>query len=144
MLSLGVSQKPVVMPHYPHMLSEDIDVWTEYLKAPIVTIKELWYDVHVGGAVIPLAGASAMERRVSAGVSRKRIDVICKVGGGYWVVEVKPMGSMLALGQVISYTRMFRAEFIPDGAVWPVVVCYHADPDLIDDFEGAGVGLIEV
>ena len=144
MSDLGVSMKPVVMPSYPHMLAEDIGVWTEYLKAWIVPIKELWYDVHVGQAVILPAGAGEMELKVSAGVSRKRIDVICKVGGGYWVVEVKPMGSMLALGQVLSYTRMFVAEYSPDGQVWGVVVCYHADPDLIDDFELAGVGLIEV
>lgn len=126
------------------MLSEDTGVWTAYLKDPIAPIKELWYDVHVGKAVEPVLVGDALGVRIASGISRKRIDVVCSVGGGYWVVEIKPFGSMLALGQVLSYTRLFVEEFRPAGEVWPVVVCYHVDPDLVDNFEAAEVAVIEV
>lgn len=144
MADLGIGQKPIVMPTYPHMLAEDTGVWTEYLKAPIVPIKRVWYDVHVGKAVVPVAADDLLGARIAAGISRKRIDVVCKVGGGYWVVEIKPFGSMLALGQALSYTRLFIAEYAPPGEVWPVVVCSEVDADLIDEFEAAGVAVIEV
>ena len=51
---------------------------------------------------------------------------------------------MLALGQALTYTRLFIVDYAPPGEVWPVVVCYSVDPDLIDEFEAAGVAVIEV
>ena len=144
MPDLGLGQKPVVMPSYPHMMAQDIEVWSKYLAAPVVEIKRVWYDVHVGGAVEVPGGPESLEGRVAAGITRKRIDVICRVGGGYWVVEVKPLASMLALGQVITYHRRFVSEYRPDGEAFPVVVCENADLDLLDDFGAAGVLVIVV
>lgn len=126
------------------MLSEDTEVWSEYLKAPIAPIKEVWYDVHVGKAVLPVSVGDTLGSRIAAGVTRKRIDVVCRVGGGFWVVEIKPLGSMLALGQALSYTRLFIVEYRPAGEVWPIVVCNSVDEDLVDDFEDAGVAVITV
>lgn len=136
--------KSVVQSFYPHMMALDIEVWSKYLAAPVVPIKEVWYDVHVGGAVEVSGGSDEILHRVAAGVTRKRIDVVCRVGGGYWVVEVKPFGSMLALGQILSYTRLFVQEYRPDGEVIPVVVCSSVDLDLIDEFGDVGVLLITV
>ncbi|GAI24014.1 unnamed protein product [marine sediment metagenome] len=144
MADLGPGQKPIVMPHYPHMMSEDIDVWSAYLTGPVVPVKRVWYDVHVGKAVEVAGGAKELLPRIAAGVTRKRIDVVAAVGGGYWVVEVKPYGSFLALGQVLTYTRLFVAEYRPDGEVWPVVVCREFDRDLMPDFERQGVGMIQI
>ena len=142
MARLPLGQKPIVMPHYPHMLSEDIEVWSTYLKNPLVPITEVWYDIHVGAPVKVLDEADELARRIAAGVSRKRIDVVCRVGGGFWVVEVKPFASMLALGQVISYTQLFVGEYTVDGEVWPVIVCTAADDDLLGQFDALGVAVI--
>lgn len=132
------------MPSYPHMLAEDTEVWSRYLAAPVAPIKDVWYDVHVGGAVTPVEEADLLGARIAAGITRKRIDVIAAVGGGYWVIEVKPFGSMLAVGQISSYTRLFVREYAPDGETWPVIVCDNADPDVTDLCEDLGVVLIEV
>lgn len=142
MLTLGVSQKPVVMPTYPHMLAEDTAVWSKYLASPLVPIKELWYDVHVGAPVRIPAEASDMDRRIAAGISRKRIDVVCRVGGGFWIVEVKPRANMVALGQVLTYSRLFVQDYSPRGEVWPVIVCDSADEDLVSQFDELGVAVI--
>lgn len=142
MALLGQSQKPIVMPHYPHMLAEDVEVWSRYLADPIVLIDEVWYDVHVGQGMSLPVGAGDIEWRVAAGVSRKRIDAVCRIGGGFWVVEIKPLASMLALGQVLSYTRLFLEEYQVTGEVWPVIVCDRADEDLIGEFEMLGVLVI--
>jgi len=124
------------------MLSEDTEVWSKYLSAPIVPIKAVWYDVRVGKPVQLPGGASQMELQIAAGLTRKRIDVIAAVGSGFWVIEVKPFASMLALGQIISYRHLFVQEYTVDGDVWPVVVCDAADEDLVDEFEMLGVALI--
>lgn len=130
------------MPTYPHMLAEDTEVWTKYLQSPLVQIKELWYDVHVGKPVDVGDGASDMDRRIAAGLTRKRIDVVAAVGGGYWVIEVKPRANMVALGQVVTYARLFALDYKHTGEVWPVIVCDSVDEDLLDEFEELGVAVI--
>ncbi|MBA7540029.1 hypothetical protein ES705_32318 [subsurface metagenome] len=132
------------MTHYPHMLAEDTEVWSKYLAAPVHRITEVWYDLHVGGPVAGVKPEDKLGMRIASGITRKRIDVVARVGGGWWVVEIKPFASMLALGQVLSYTRMFIEEYRPIEEVKSVVVCDAVDPDLLDEFEADGVIVIEV
>lgn len=139
---LGTSQKPIVMPSYPHMLAEDTAVWSKYLASPVLAIKEVWYDVHVGKPVPGLAPGDELGMRIASGITRKRIDAVCRVDSVLWVVEIKPYASMLALGQVLSYTRMFIDEFRPTGEVVSVIVCDGVDVDLLDEFEALGVIVI--
>lgn len=83
--------------------------------------------------------ATEVEKKVAAGVSRKRIDVVCLVDSDFWVVEVKPYASMLAVGQVISYARLFAKEYLRSGRVMPVIVCDNKDEDLLDGFGELGI-----
>lgn len=142
MPALGVSQKPVVMPSYPHMMAEDVAVWTRYLKSPLVRIQEVWYDVHVGKAVEPILGGDTLSARISAGISRKRIDVVARVGDAFWVIEVKPIANMTAVGQAVSYSRLFIQEFELRREVWGVIICDQADEDIVGICEDLGVVVI--
>lgn len=137
--SLGPGQKPILRPHYPHMLAEDNAVWMKFLQTDAHRLKEVWYDVRVGQAVLLPVGASDLERRIAAGLTRKRIDVVCSVGGGFWVVEIKPYASMLAVGQIITYTRLFSLQYTVSGEIIPVIVCDSYDEDLVDEFDELGV-----
>lgn len=139
MSELGPGQEALVRPHYPHFLAEDDSVWTRFLKTDADRITRVWYDVRVGKPMYLSPGASEVEIKVAAGVSRKRIDVVCLVKGEYWVVEVKPYASMLASGQVITYARLFAQEYVRDGRVIPVIVCNRVDDDLIDGFSELGI-----
>lgn len=139
MADLGPGQKPIIRPHYPHMLTEDNNVWTKFLQTDGHMLKKVWYDVKVGLPVFLGLGASDIERRIAASVTRKRIDVVCSVEGGYWVVEIKPRASMLAVGQVLSYVRLFSLEYLPDGQTIPVIVCDSYDEDLVDEFDEMGI-----
>lgn len=121
------------------MLAEDNAVWTRFLKAEADRISELWYDIRVGQPVYITPESSEMERRIARGLTRKRIDVICRVGRDLWVVEIKPYASMLALGQVISYARLFALEYVVQGRILPVIVCDTVDGDLIDEFDELGI-----
>lgn len=143
MPGLGVSQKPIVMTHYPHMLAEDTEVWSKYLADPVHPIKEVWYDVHVGKPVQGLRADDELGMRIAAGITRKRIDVVARVGGGFWVIELKPFAGMVALGQILSYTRLFIEEYRPEESVLSVIVCNAVDDDLVDEFEAVGVLVIE-
>lgn len=132
------------MPHYPHMLYEDTVVWSKFLELEDFPIERVWYDVRVGSAVDVGPGSDELVRRISRGITRKRIDVVAKVGGVFWVIEIKPYGNFVALGQVISYRRLFDSEYGRGKQVLGVLVCETLDPDLRDDFQDAGVRVYEV
>lgn len=132
------------MPHYPHMLAEDVRVWSAYLRDPLSLISEVWYDVHVGQAVFPGVGAGSLERRVAQGVTRKRIDVVAAVPGGYWVVEVKPRADMTAFGQVVTYTKLFVEDYRAEGKVTGVIVCDSFDEDVLRECDEVGIVVITV
>jgi len=143
MADLGIGQSPRILTRYPHMMSEDVAVWTDFLKINPDFFQEVWYDVHVGSTMPLPAGATDLQIQVAMGVSRKRIDVIGRTGAEMWVVEIKPYGNMVALGQVITYHRLFTKEFEPQIPVIPVIICANLDPDLADDLEVHGVGFYE-
>ncbi|GAI07867.1 unnamed protein product [marine sediment metagenome] len=121
------------------MLAEDTAVWTKFLLSGFIEIKEVWYDVRVGQPVFLGLGASDVDQRIAAGLTRKRIDVVCSVGGGIWVVEVKPYANMYAVGQIFTYARLYTLEYTSPGQVIPVIVCDDYDVDLIDEFDELGV-----
>lgn len=140
---LGPGREPLIRPHYPHMLAEDNAVWTRFLEGNFERLHEVWYDVRVGKAVELDEDASDMEKRIAAGLTRKRIDVVGWDGGSYWVIEVKPYAGMLAVGQVISYARLFALEYVIKGRVVPVIVCDTADADLLEEFEELGILVVQ-
>jgi len=131
------------MPHYPHMLLEDTAVWTKFLKQQNYGIKRVWYDVRVGISTRLNGTANETLRKIADGVSRKRIDAVCSVGGGLWVVEIKPYASMQAIGQVITYVRLFVKQYTVPGRTVPVIVCDDYDEDLLDEFDEFGVLVIK-
>ena len=143
MAELGEGQLAVVMPQYPHMMWQDRDVWTRFLEGERPEIRRVWYDVHVGQSVDVGPDGDELLRRISRGLTRKRIDVVARVGGGYWVIEVKPFAGMVALGQVLTYSRLFAAEYPVPGPIVGIVVCDSVDMDVMGDFEASGVGVFE-
>ena len=124
---------PVVMGHYPHMLSEDTDVWSKVLSDPPHKFLKVWYDVHVGKSMADITVDDPVARSVAQGVSRKRIDCVVLTDKKLFVVEIKPFGNMVALGQIISYLRLFRSEFKTRLQPVPAIACYEVDPDILDD-----------
>lgn len=135
MSELGPAQKPIVMAHYPHMMSEDIAVWTRFLKAGTVKITKVWYDVRVGSTVFSGPDMDEMTMRIAAGLTRKRIDAVIEVEGNTWVVEVKPYANMYSVGQILTYVRLFEQEYSYLGRLSAVLLCDDYDVDLVEEFE---------
>lgn len=125
-------------------MASDVEVWSEFLKAPPVKIEGVWYDVHVGKQIESLRPGDELEKKIAAALTRKRIDCVIRTPAAYWVVEVKPFAGYLALGQVLNYARLFATEYQTDREVLAVCVCNEADADVIDDFERMGAVLIQV
>ena len=130
------------MVHYPHMMTEDTEVWTKFLKAGTAKITRVWYDVRVGSTVLQGPEVSELEMRIAAGLTRKRIDAVAEVEGNTWVVEVKPYVTMYALGQILTYVRLFEQEYSYPGQLTAVLLCDDYDIDLLEEFEEFGILVI--
>lgn len=143
MAVLGEGQKPISMPHYPHMLAEDTRIWTKFLESRVVLISRVWYDVRVGMSVLKIVKDGSIEAKIAAGLTRKRIDVVALVERDIWIIEVKPQANMYALGQVLAYTRLFIQEYNPTGQVISVICCGTTDEDLINEFDDFGILVFE-
>lgn len=127
--------------YYPHMMPEDQIVWDRWLVGHGAQVERVWYDVHVGLAVQVPNDLRPEMLRVSQAVTRKRIDAVALMGGVYHVIEVKPWGGYVALGQALVYWRLFRVEVPGAAPTLAVVVCAKADPDCLDDYQEHDVGL---
>ncbi len=139
---LGPGRPAVVSPAYPHMLGEDTVVWTRFLESGDFDIKEVWYDVHVGAEVKGDWPGDSVNARIARGVTRKRIDVVALVDGVLWVIEIKPLATMFAIGQVIVYEGLFVREYETELETWPVIVCDTVDEDVIPECERLGVVVV--
>ncbi len=140
--SLGPGRRAIVAPAYPHMLGEDTAVWTRFLESGDFELKEVWYDLHVGAAVKGDWPGDSINARIAAGVTRKRSEVVALVDGVYWVIEIKPLATMFAIGQVLVYEGLFVTEYEPPIETWPVIVCDTVDEDVIPECERLGVVVV--
>jgi len=140
--SLGDHRKPDIMPNYPHMLAEDRDLWTKFLELGKYSIEKVWYDVHCGlGLPVP-GGKQSIEYKIAQGVTRKRIDVVCTVKNEIWIIEIKPHANMGALGQIITYRKLFTEEYQTELKIVPVILCWTVDPDVAETLYKIGVTIL--
>ena len=142
MATLGPGRLPVVAPAYPHMLGEDIAVWSRFLESGDIALQEVWYDVHVGAEVKGDWTNDSVNARIARGITRKRIDVVAIVDGVYWVIEVKPIAMHFAIGQVLAYESLFIKEYEPELETWPVIICDRVDEDVISICQDLGVVVV--
>jgi len=129
---LEAGEKPEVKSRYVHMMHEDYATWTSLLKSDQNELDEVWYDVHVGRPMAVPAGSPAYMQDVANGVSRKRIDVVGRIGSSMIIIEVKPHANMEAIGQVITYADLFIEEFEIHGSVSAMIVATTCDADILE------------
>jgi hypothetical protein len=134
---------PEVRIKYPHMMPEDTAIWTAFLEGGKYIPDKVWYDVKVGQPMPMPGGEPPWMKKYVSYSTRKRIDVVARVGLDHWVIECKPNAGHAALGQVIHYARAFMREYEYPGEVVPVIITDSMDPDLKIDYQEIGIVVIE-
>lgn len=92
---------------YPHMKPADVEIWEQFIRAKRDFFDRVDYDFHVGdGAAFLPTGEDTPEGRENKLYQRK-IDVVGYRDGQVWLVEVKPMADTEALGQILTYQKLY-------------------------------------
>ncbi len=124
---------------FPHLSQADAAVWATYLAFNAWRYSALDYDVSVGGKAADRASLGSGLLPMWRSLLKKRVDVVGWTAEALEVVEVKPLSSMAALGQVLTYAHLLREEREFRLPLLPVVVCARQDPDLEGVFLSFGV-----
>lgn len=144
MAKFGRWQLPVLMRKYPHLLALDAVCWSRYLAQNHDRMRRVQYDTWCG---TPMAWRPGVEQvpNQSEGCGCKRIDAIYEdLDSHLHLVEVKPYGNYVALGQLLMYADLIQCESPPPHPTHLHIVCFTADPDILPLAGKQGVLVHEV
>ncbi len=96
--------------HYPHMAAGDRPIWERYLDDHAREWDHFAYDVAVGGLDPPPTVTDEAIRRAWRWNTAKRIDALGFNDGAIGIFEVRPYAQVSALGAVLAYSVLLRAE----------------------------------
>ena len=115
---------------YPHMFPLDIAIWERFLDNHGSDFDGFDYDTKVGSGTEPPSGVGDNYARMQQILSKYRIDVIGYKKGSIYIIEVKPNASAGALGQVDTYTELYKRDFNPSETVIGCLVTDRELPDM--------------
>lgn len=127
---------------FPHMSEGDVEVWTPFLLAEVISFESVIYDVGVGGRQAALVPDSEELKPMWLTLIRKRIDAVVFGGGKVWTIEVKPVAGMSALGQALTYRELWNREGRSETKARAMVVCSRVDDDVEELFTLFGVVVV--
>jgi hypothetical protein len=122
-----------------HMFPMDIEIWERFLAAHRGDFLGFIYDVKIGSGTKPLDDLAEPYRGMQRVLSRYRVDVIGVKHNELTLFEVKPSAGTGALGQVVSYARLFRRDYKPQLKVIPALLTDFERPDMRHLAEKMGV-----
>src|SRR3990167_5379179 len=108
---------------YPHMQPEDVAVWDNFVANNPQFFDTCDYDVPVGTGAEPEGDFSEALRAEWTHLTRKKIDVIGYRGDQKWIVEVKPTANARGLGQLLTYSLLYRTHYPHEPAPFLMLVC---------------------
>ncbi len=115
---------------YPHMMPRDVEIWERFIEANPDIFDVVSYDVPVGDGAefdttVHVGVASDMRK-----LYQRKIDVVGRKHGMFFVVEVKPRASTAAIGQVKGYITLFKRDYTINEPVIPMIVTDQMLPEM--------------
>lgn len=96
---------------YPHMKPADVHLWEKFIRANAGFFDTVEYDFPVGRGPDWLDTERDEFAAKQEKLYQKKIDVLGFKGELIWIVEVKPQAGSSALGQVLTYKKLFLDQY---------------------------------
>ena len=133
-----------VLRKYPHLIGEDTEVWTRFIRKFPQRFDTVDYDVLVGKGVDTSTISDIKFQQYWSNLTKKRIDVIGWKNEICTIVEVKKRVSLMTLGQILGYRFLFGREHPEITLVSALTVCSTIDQDDRDVLEHYGIEFVIV
>lgn len=126
---------------YPRMSPRDTIIWRKFLQAHQSNYNRFDYDFPVGPGEDPGAIVEEKFRKDFIDLTRKRIDAVGYNGNAVTLFEVKPRAGTQALGQLLTYGKLFTAEYSQFSPVTLAVVCEFINTDERAIYQGYNINI---
>jgi hypothetical protein len=126
------------------MEPQDWPVWERFLVKYGPEIKNLYYNVRVGGKPLDTTNIAPEMVKMWFATTAKRIDAIAEFEKEIWLIEVADMPGLRAVGQLATYMTLYAEDpKFPLPAI-AVLVATSIDPDLYKAITLYGMRAIQV
>jgi len=92
------------------MLAPDIPIWYRFLQQHGPQFLKLYYDCLLGGPDLTADQLKDPMNRMSRALLSKRADAIAETNDETWLIEVSASPGMRALGQLLTYHELWKAD----------------------------------
>ena len=92
---------------YPHMKPADVHLWEKFIRGNTGFFDSVDYDFHIGNPPDWMDPKRDEFAAKEVRLYQKKIDVLGFAQGLIWIIEVKPRAGSSALGQILSYRKLF-------------------------------------
>jgi hypothetical protein len=128
-----------ILAKYPHMMPQDVDVWEAYIHKNPNAFGTVEYDLKVGkGAEVDTNAPENMQRDHTI-LTQKKIDAVGYNTGEVWIIEVKPIANARALGQILTYIKLYKDEHGERDKIEGMIVCYEVEREMDALFKEHGI-----
>jgi hypothetical protein len=133
-----------ILPEYPGLRPEDVEIWKVFIKRYPNAFLKVWYNWHVG-----LPRGQELEYSTPAGVAwydltRWKIDVVAEDEKFIYIIEIKPHANAKAIGQALGYADLWDNETTPWKPLKPMVLTDLIIENTQTIADRRGVLLVEV
>lgn len=122
------------------MLNQDVPIWYRFLETWGHLFERLFYDVLLGGPIVPEIYTDDRYWKMWRANLSKRADAVAETKDEVWIIEVADTPGLRSVGQLMVY----RSLWIEDPKIMKperaVLVCNAIDTDLIAS--GARYGML--
>jgi len=129
---------------YPHMFPEDLKIWERFLTKYGALYNGFYYDVTVGQPVEVPSYIKENYKRSAEILSKLRIDAVGERENTIDLIEVKPIGNLSALGQLLTYHKHYISDYEPSKPVRMVLVAGEINPNVETVLEDHAIVYIQV
>lgn len=117
------------LPSYEHLRPEDIAVWERFIEKYPNAYETVNYDLKTGkGREYPETPGELIQADMIH-LSRKRIDAVAYFGTWVYIIEIKPVANPSAIGQIETYTELYKIDNPEIENIEKVIIAGEIDPD---------------
>ena len=130
--------------NFPGLMPLEVAVLKEWLRLYESQYDRMEYNVRVGQGTDPGPTYPQNIRDMGIAVTQKRIDAVAWKGNDPTLIEVKNRATLNAVGQILAYKVLFKADnpLLPDPKL--LLVASKFDPDVYPVLQSHGVDYVIV
>lgn len=129
---------------YPHLIGEDTEVWTKFVKQFPGRFDTVDYDVKVGVGAKVFTIEDKKSQDYWSNLTKKRIDVVGFKDNIVTIIEVKKKVGLYTLGQILGYKFLYLREHPEITSVRTLIVCSTIFQDDMDVLNFYGIDFVIV